>query len=226
MMQQNFSTTTGLFTQNITLRRITILLLLLLGLGIRLLDLTDPPLDIHPTRQLHSALMARGMYYQGRTDVPEWQVTTAVRQWKREAVIEPPVMENLTADLYNVAGGEFVWIARILSSLFWVAGGLAIYLLASQLTNADGGVTALIFYLFQTYGVMASRTFQPDPLTVSLICFAWWSFQRWLQKPDWKWTIIAGLITGASDLCQECIRLLPGDSIYSALIQERLQDTL
>ena len=102
MMQQNFSTTTGLFTQNITLRRITILLLLLLGLGIRLLDLTDPPLDIHPTRQLHSALMARGMYYQGRTDVPEWQVTTAVRQWKREAVIEPPVMENLTADLYNV----------------------------------------------------------------------------------------------------------------------------
>ena len=78
MMQQNYSTTTGLFTQNITLRRITILLLLLLGLGIRLLDLTDPPLDIHPTRQLHSALMARGMYYQGRTDVPEWQVTTAV----------------------------------------------------------------------------------------------------------------------------------------------------
>jgi 4-amino-4-deoxy-L-arabinose transferase-like glycosyltransferase len=197
-MHLNYQTTTGLFTQNITLRRITILLLLLLGLGIRLLDLTDPPLDIHPTRQLHSALMARGMYYQGRTDVPEWQVTTAVRQWKREAVIEPPIMENLTVDLYKVAGGEFIWIARILSSIFWVAGGLAIYLLASQLTNADGGVTALIFYLFQTYGVMASRTFQPDPLMVSLIIFSWWSFLRWLQKPDWKWTIIAGLITGAA----------------------------
>ncbi len=43
-------------------------MLLLLGLGIRLLDLTDPPLDIHPTRQLHSALMARGMYYRVSTE--------------------------------------------------------------------------------------------------------------------------------------------------------------
>lgn len=189
---------TGLFTENTILRRITFLILLLLGMGIRLLDLTDPPLDIHPTRQLHSALMARGMYFQGRTDVPEWQVKTAVQQWKREAVIEPPVMETLTADLYRAADGEYLWIARILSSLFWVIGGIAIYLLASQLTNADGGITALVFYLFQPYGVMASRSFQPDPLMVSLICFSLWAFYNWLKKPDWKWTIIAGLTSGAA----------------------------
>ena len=189
---------TGLFTQNTTLRRITLLILLLLGLGIRLLDLTDPPLDVSPTRQLHSALMARGMYYQDRSDVPAWQVRTAVQQWKREGVIEPPVMENLTVDLYRVFGGEYLWIARILSSLFWVLGGLAIYLLASKLTNADGGITALIFYLFQPYGVIESRTFQPDPLMVSLICFSMWTFYTWLQKRDWKWTIIAGLTSGAA----------------------------
>lgn len=189
---------TGLFTQNTILRRITLLVLLLLGLGIRLLDLTDPPLDISPTRQLHSALMARGMYYQDRTDLPAWQVRTAVQQWKREGVIEPPVMENLTVDLYRVFGGEYLWIARILSSLFWVLGGLAIYLLAGKLTNADGGITALIFYLFQPYGVIESRTFQPDPLMVSLICFSMWAFYNWLQKRDWKWTIIAGLTSGAA----------------------------
>lgn len=187
---------TGLFTQNTTLRRITFLLLLLLGLGIRLIDLTDPPLDIHPTRQLHSALMARGMYYQGRTELPEWQVKTAVQQWKREAVIEPPVMETLTAALYKAAGGAYLWIPRILSSLFWVLGGIAIYLLAATLTNADGGITALIFYLFQPYGVVASRSFQPDPLMVSLICFSLWTFHNWLEKPSWKWTMIAGLISG------------------------------
>ena len=33
---------------------------------------------------------------------------------------------------------------------------------------------------------------------VSLICFACGLFTTWLQKPDWKWTIIAGLITGAA----------------------------
>ena len=31
-----------------------------LGLAIRLYDLTDAPLDFHPTRQLHSAVMSRG----------------------------------------------------------------------------------------------------------------------------------------------------------------------
>lgn len=188
----------GLFTRNRVLRLIALLLILAAGLGIRLLDLTEPPLDIHPTRQLHSALMARGLYYQHVTDAPEWQIKMAIAQGKREAVIEPPVMETLTAWLYRAAGGEYVWIARILSALFWVLAGIAIYLLATALTNADGGITALLFYLFQTYAVVASRTFQPDPLMVSLICWAWWAFYNWHGKRSWKWTILAGLLSGAA----------------------------
>ena len=43
---------------------ITLGLLFTFGLGIRLYDLTDLPLDFHPTRQLGSAVIARGMYYQ------------------------------------------------------------------------------------------------------------------------------------------------------------------
>ena len=35
-----------------------------LGLAIRLYDLTDPPLDFNPTRQLRGAIMARGYYYE------------------------------------------------------------------------------------------------------------------------------------------------------------------
>ena len=34
------------------------------GIGLRLYDLTDPPIDFHPTRQLRGALIARGMYYE------------------------------------------------------------------------------------------------------------------------------------------------------------------
>ena len=40
-----------------------------LGLGIRLLDLTDPPLDFHAWRQFRSATIARGMYYVMASDV-------------------------------------------------------------------------------------------------------------------------------------------------------------
>ena len=48
-----------------------VLSIFLLGFGIRMLDLTDLPLDFNPTRQLLSAIKARGMYYQIAGDVPE-----------------------------------------------------------------------------------------------------------------------------------------------------------
>ena len=47
-----------------------LIIILSLGLAIRLYDLTDLPLDFHPTRQMLSALKARGMYYQTLTDAP------------------------------------------------------------------------------------------------------------------------------------------------------------
>ena len=80
------------------------LLAFLLGLAVRLYDITDPPLDFHPTRQLHSALIARGMYYQNLDDIPDWQRERAVDQWKAEGLIEPQIMEHLTAFTYRIIG--------------------------------------------------------------------------------------------------------------------------
>ena len=57
---------------------VTVLVLLGLGLAIRLYDLTDLPLDFHPTRQLLSGLKARGMFYQGTSILPDWQRKMAV----------------------------------------------------------------------------------------------------------------------------------------------------
>jgi hypothetical protein len=173
------------FGEHPILRKTALVLLLLSGLLVRWIDLKDPPLDIHPTRQLHSALMARGLYYQHVSDAPEWQIKLAILQGKKEAIIEPPIMETATAWLYQVTGGENVWAARILSSSFWVLAGIALYLLAAALTNPDGGLVALSVYLFLPYGMQASRTFQPDPLMVSLIVTAWWTFYRWQQNPSW-----------------------------------------
>ena len=82
-----------------------VLVIFVVGLAIRFYDLDDAPLDFHPTRQLHSALMARGMYYENLPNVPEWQRKLAVEQWKQEGLIEPPIMERLAALTYQIAGG-------------------------------------------------------------------------------------------------------------------------
>ena len=102
------------------------LLLFALGLSIRLYDLTDLPLDFHPTRQLVSALKARGMYYQARTDVPDWQRKFAIQQWRTKAEIEPEIIERLAAFTYRVTG-EQLWVGRVYSSLFWLAGGVFLF---------------------------------------------------------------------------------------------------
>ncbi len=166
------------------------------GLGIRLYDLTDLPLDFHPTRQLHSALISRGMYYQTAPDIPDEKRAEAVRQWKREQVIEPQVMEILTAQAYHLAGGEYLWIPRLLAILFWCFGGIGMYLLAKELVSREGAVFATGFYMLLPYGAIASRSFQPEPLMIALMIFSLWAFYRWQNALSWKWAILTGIFTG------------------------------
>src|SRR3989337_2387133 len=122
-------------------------LMLLLALWVRLFDLTDPPLDFHPTRQLRSAMIARGMYYAGLDDVPEWQRELAARQQDSQEALEPTILETLVAFAYRLAGGERLWLARLFSSLFWVAGGLALYGLGKDLSSHDGPLVGMASFL-------------------------------------------------------------------------------
>jgi 4-amino-4-deoxy-L-arabinose transferase-like glycosyltransferase len=166
-----------------------------LGIGIRLYDLTDLPLDFHPTRQLLSALKARGMFYQTAPDIPDWQTQMSRQQWRTRAAIEPEVIERLVAFTYQFTG-EQLWVARIYSSLFWVIGGVFLFLLIKDLISIDGAMVATAYYLFFPYAIIASRSFQPDPLMVMWIIAFWWAFHRWSQKPTWVFAILAGLFGG------------------------------
>jgi hypothetical protein len=161
---------------------VTLFLLFGIALAIRAYDLTDLPLDFHPTRQLFSAAKARGMYYETLPDVPEWQREFAIQQWKTKVTIEPEIMERLAAFLYRYTG-EQLWVPRLVSSLVWLVGGIFIFLLARDMHSVDGAVLALSFYLFVPYGIFASRSFQPDPLMVALIVVFWWLIYRFASSP-------------------------------------------
>lgn len=186
-----------------------LVLLFVSGILIRLYDLTDLPLDFHPTRQLFSALKARGMYYQSLTNVAEEQRQFAIQQGKMRATIEPEIMEKLTVFTWKFTG-EQLWVARIYSSLFWLIGGIFLYLLARDLFSRDGALFAAAFYLLLPYGVFASRSFQPDPLMVALIVGFWWAVNHWASiifplvaddqgqagRGTWGWVILASLLGG------------------------------
>ena len=193
------------------LSRVFVLVLLFsLALTIRLYDLTDLPLDFHPTRQLLSAIKARGLYYETQPDgIPTWKLETAIRQAKLKADVEPVIFERVVAFTYRFAG-EQLWIARICSSLFWLIGGIFLFMFVRDLISFEGAIFSTTYYLFFPYAIIASRSFQPDPLMVMFLLSFWWMFSRWVgltpnpspgsRGKQWWWVFLAGLFGGLAIL--------------------------
>ncbi|MEW5870913.1 MAG: glycosyltransferase family 39 protein [Chloroflexota bacterium] len=107
--------------------------LLILGLGLRLYDLTDQPIDFHATRQLRGAIIARGMYYEMSPQADPAARQAALAFWASTGQYEPSILERLVAITYLLTGSEHFWIGRIFTSLFWIIGGLALFALAQRL---------------------------------------------------------------------------------------------
>ena len=173
---------------------------LLCGIGVRLIDFTDLPLDFAATRQLRSLIIARGLYYQmdtpNTTSMPQDVRHFGINTGNNESIIEPPIMEYLTAYVYRVFDSENIFAPRVLSILFWVAGGIPIFLLARKLMDLNGSFAALAVYLFTPFGVFASRSFQPEPLMMLCILWALYFQITWAQEENVKHAILAGLFTG------------------------------
>ncbi len=174
------------------------------ALAIRLYDLTDLPFDFHPTRQLVSIIKARGLYYQTRpAGISTWEVETGIRFARLKADVEPVVFERLVAFTYRFTG-EQLWVARVYSSLFWLVGGIFLFLLAREFVSFEGALVTTVYYLIFPYAVIASRSFQPDPLMVMLILSFWWMFARYLtpgpspfrRGETWLKAILAALLGG------------------------------
>ena len=174
-------------------------LIFAVGLAVRLYDLAAPPVDFHPVRQLHSALIARGMYYENHPGIPEWQRELAVSQWRTEGLIEPPVFERLTAWTYNLLGSADLRAPRLYAVLFWMIAAVFVTLLAVEFAGRGGALAAALVFLIWPYGVIASRAFQPEPLMIALITAALWAAVQWSRRgAGWGWTIAAGLLAGAA----------------------------
>ncbi len=182
--------------QSERVRSVILAFVFILGAAIRFYDLTDAPLDFHSTRQLRSLLIARGMFAEHSDLYTSQERDIAVGQWNIEGLIEPPVMERLAAFTYQLLGQECFWAGRVYSILFWLLGGAGLFLLLRSMKNWDAALAGLIFYLFLPYGAIASRAFQPDPLLTAAVIWAWFGAWMWLKSMSWKWTIMAGLLSG------------------------------
>jgi 4-amino-4-deoxy-L-arabinose transferase-like glycosyltransferase len=190
---------------------VIVLAVFLIGFGVRMYDLTNQPLDFHPTRQLRGAIIARGMYYQMQRNADPELRRQAINFWYSTGQYEPSIIEKIVAYTYLLMGGEYLWVSRIYTSLFWIIGGIALFALARRMLAPPepgvrrsavpaGAVLALAYYLFLPFAVQASRSFQPDPGMVMWIILTAYALYRWAEQPSWKWALLAGLLGGIAVL--------------------------
>jgi hypothetical protein len=172
----------------------------IIGFGIRSINLTNPPLDFQAWRQLRSASIARGKYYQMLPSADPTSRQNAIYLSKQFEVLEPNILETLVALAYLLMGGEQLWIARLFSITAWLIGGLGIYFLGKRISTRIGSLASLFFYLLLPYGVTASRAFMPDPSMVMWIILSAWALVYWSDKGTWKSALLAGIFSGMAVL--------------------------
>jgi len=197
-----------------------LILVFMIGLVIRVSDIFDAPLDFHPTRQLHSALIARGMYFQTQDDAPDWKQEMSYKQWQAEGLIEPQIMERLTALTYQLLGSEQLWVARLWAILFWMIAGIFLFLVTEKIADFAAGTFAVIFFMLWPYAAAASRAFQPEPLLIASMLAAIWAVVNWMEKENMFWAILSGLLCGFSIYVKSTAVFFLAPTLLGVIIQK------
>jgi hypothetical protein len=209
------------------------ILVFLLALGglLRLLDITDPPLDFQPSRQLRNSLVARNIYYSLLPSATDEQRALAASFERSVGQYEPPVSETLIALTWLVTGGENYAAARVWGTLFWLAAGVALFDLMRRTTSPWAALIGLAFYLVLPFSVQSSRSFQPDPLMTSAFVAGIYFLYRWSEsysllpsgegkgmRAAWKWAVLAGIFLGLATFVKIVIAFFVGTAAITLVL--------
>ena len=203
--------------------QIGLVALLLLGAVLRLIDLNDPPLDFHTSRQLRNSIVARDIFYRISPGADPQKQKLAASFANAVGHYEPPVIETLVAVTDRLLGEETYAVPRIWETLFWLLAGLALFDLARRAVSPWAGLVALAYYLVLPFSVQASRSFQPDPLMTSAfvagICFLYrWSEESAENNRSWQWALLAGIILGFAVLVKIVIAFQVGAAAIAIVL--------
>lgn len=216
-----------------------LIILLILGGLLRLIDVTDPPLDFQPSRQMRNSLVARDIYYSLLPTATDEERALAKTFASSVGQYEPPIIESIIALSYFIAGGETIVVARIWETFFWLMAGIALFdLMRRGTTSPWAALIGLAYYLILPFSVQASRSFQPDPLMTSAFVIGIYFLYRWSEasviqqdtapvskskpldsgKESWKWAILAAILLGFATLVKIVIAFFVGGAAIALVL--------
>src|SRR5712692_8596878 len=175
------SSATGVETRSLrTGKAGAVLAVLLVGVGVRLIGISQPFVDAWSWRQADVAMIAENFYRHG------FRVLYPQINWAGSAPgyigTEFPLVPFLASILY-VFFGVSDWIGRALSVLFFACSVAFLYALAARVFNPRSGVLAAAFWSVTPLSIFAGRSFMPDMASVALSLGALYLFLEWLTRP-------------------------------------------
>ncbi len=195
------------------------------GLLVRLDGITTPSVE---SRELQNALLAR-QYYLGDGDgLPVWKQRVVRELGHVVQPLEPPVLDVLAGSTFRLVGAERLWIPRLASIMFWLLGGVFLYLIAGRVTRPEGALIALALYLFWPYPAFISRLYQPDAMMMALLLAAALTIIRYWERPSPARLGAAGIVSAAATVAKPGIAFifLLGLFIAIAVSRRALVETL
>jgi 4-amino-4-deoxy-L-arabinose transferase-like glycosyltransferase len=185
---------------------------------IRLDGITTPSVE---SRELHNALIARQLYYGDGAGLPAWQQQVLRELGEVVRPIEPPVLDLVAAAGFRLAGGEELWIPRLVSSALWVLGGVFLYLIAVRLAPRPGALVALALYLLWPYGAFISRLYMPDAMMIALLLAGALTVIRYWEQPSARRLFAAGIVSGAATAAKPGVAIIFLLALFVALAVSR-----
>jgi hypothetical protein len=188
-----------------------VILFFLAGL-IRLYRIEAPGVLVD--REYTSAIFSRVFYFEKAATVEEWrkEIARAIKQ--NQPVLEPPITEFLVSRVYLVFNEEYIWYSRILTSSFWLLGGIFLYKIVKTYVSTIGAVYATGYYLFVPLGILVSRSFQADALMMFLYLISLFCILRFFDRQTISWLVTATIFSGLTTLYRPLVFF----SIYSLII--------
>jgi hypothetical protein len=165
-------------------------------------------------REYNSAIFARAFYFEGDEDVELWRRNNALATRDQFPLLEPPLTEYLVSLIYRIMDQEELWYARYLTGLFWLIGGIFLFKTVRILTTIDAALFALGYYLFTPWGIIISRSFQPDSLMMMMFLISLYSIVLYFERISWRNLLLAGTLAGLTLLLRPLVLF----SLFGAFI--------
>jgi len=159
------------------------ILIIFAGFLARLVNITQPILEVAGWRQCYTASIARNYYYNGM-NIFYPQVSYAGDTAGYIGGTEFNLYPFTVALLYKLFGVHEC-LGRLVSIIAFCGSAFFLYKLTKKYAGTTSGLIALLFYTFNPYIFFYTRSFQPEAAMLFFSIAMLYFFSEWIDKEGW-----------------------------------------